>query len=51
MLFALVLVHSGDFSSLSEHGGWMVELQIFYLLSSLAIVFLGSGRLLAIKAD
>jgi putative oxidoreductase len=51
MLFALVLVHSGDLFSLSEHGGWMVELQIFYLLSSLAIVFLGSGRLLAIKAD
>jgi putative oxidoreductase len=44
MLFAIVLAHTGDFFSLSEHGGWMVELQIFYLLSAVAVVFLGSGR-------
>jgi len=50
MLFALLLAHSGDFFSLSEHGGWMVELQMFYLLSALAVVFLGSGRQ-AIKPD
>jgi putative oxidoreductase len=50
MLFALVLAHSGDFFSLSEHGGWMVELQMFYLLSAIAVVFLGSGRH-AIRAD
>lgn len=50
MLFALVLAHTGDFFSLSEHGGWMVELQMFYLLSSLSIVFLGSGSL-AVKPD
>jgi len=50
MLFALVLAHTGDFFSLSEHGGWMVELQIFYLLSSLSIVFLGSGSM-AVRPD
>jgi len=50
MLFALVLAHTGDFFSLSEHGGWMIELQMFYLLSSVAVVFLGSGRM-AIKPD
>jgi len=50
MLFALVLAHTGDFFSLSEHGGWMVELQIFYLLSSLSIVFLGSGSV-AVRPD
>ena len=50
MLFALVLAHTGDFFSLSEHGGWIVELQMFYLLSALAVVFLGSGRH-AIKPD
>jgi putative oxidoreductase len=50
MLFALALAHSGDFFSLSEHGGRMVELQMFYLLSAIAVVFLGSGRH-AIKAD
>ncbi len=50
MLFAMVLAHTGDFFSLSEHGGWMIELQMFYLLSALAVMFLGSGRL-AIKPD
>lgn len=50
MLFAIVLAHTGDFFSLSEHGGWMVELQMFYLLSAVAVVFLGSGRQ-AIKPD
>jgi putative oxidoreductase len=50
MLFALYLAHSGDIFSLSEHGGWAIELQMFYLLSSVAVVFLGSGRL-AFKPD
>ncbi|NOQ89078.1 MAG: DoxX family membrane protein [Gammaproteobacteria bacterium] len=50
MLFALVLAHTGDFFSLSEHGGWMVELQMFYLLSAVAVVFLGSGNH-AVKPD
>lgn len=50
MLFALLLAHTGDFFSLSEHGGWMVELQMFYLLSALAVVFLGSGSR-ALKPD
>lgn len=50
MAVAILLAHSGDFFSLTEHGGWAVELQIFYLLSALAVVFLGSGKL-AFKQD
>ena len=50
MTLALFLAHTGDFFSLSEHGGWAVELQMFYLLSALAVVFLGSGKL-AFKQD
>lgn len=50
MAVAILLAHSGDFFSLTEHGGWAVELQMFYLLSALAVVFLGSGRL-AFKQD
>jgi len=50
MVVALLLAHSGDFFSLTEHGGLAVELQMFYLLSALAVVFLGSGRL-AFKQD
>ena len=50
MLFAIVLAHTGDLLSLSEHGGWSVELQMFYLLTAVAVLFLGSGRH-AVKAD
>jgi len=50
MLFAIYLAHSGDMFSISQHGGWAIELQMFYLLSSIAVVFLGSGRL-AFKPD
>ena len=44
MLFAIFLVHAGDIFALTEHGGWRLELQGFYLLGSLAICFLGSGK-------
>ena len=50
MVFAIVLAHSADFFSLTEHGGLAIELQLFYLLSAVAVVFLGSGRL-AFKQD
>ena len=50
MLFAILLVHTGDFFSLSEHGGWAIELQVFYLLSAAAVMFIGSGRM-AVKPD
>ena len=44
MIFAIVLFHTNDLFSLTKHGGWMLELQAFYLLGGLAILFLGSGR-------
>lgn len=50
MIFAILLAHSGDFFSLTEHGGWAIELQMFYLLSAVAVVFIGSGSL-AYKQD
>lgn len=50
MLFALLMAHTGDFFSLTQHGGSAVELQLFYLLTAVAVVFLGSGRL-AFKQD
>jgi putative oxidoreductase len=50
MLFAVFLMHSGDLFSLTEHGGWRLELQGFYLFGALAIMFLGSGRQ-AVKPD
>ena len=50
MIFAILLVHAGDLFSLTEHGGWRLELQAFYLLCGLAVMFLGSGKL-AVKPD
>lgn len=50
MLFAIGLAHLGDLTTLTQHGGWSLELQAFYLFGGLAIALLGSGRL-AIKPD
>lgn len=50
MVFAIMLMHSGDIFALTEHGGWRLELQGLYLFGALAIMFLGSGRQ-AIKPD
>ena len=50
MLFAIFLAHTGDMFSLTQHGGWAIELQVFYLLGGLAIMLLGSGKF-AFKPD
>jgi putative oxidoreductase len=50
MVFAVFLMHTGDVFMLTEHGGWRLELQAFYLLGALAIALVGSGRF-AIKPD
>jgi putative oxidoreductase len=50
MLFAIWLAHSAEIFTLSDHGGWALELQGFYLFTALALIFLGSGRY-AVKPD
>ncbi len=50
MILAILLMHSGDLFSLTEHGGWRLELQGFYLFCGVAVMLLGSGRL-AVKPD
>jgi putative oxidoreductase len=50
MVFALVLAHRSQLFTLTDNGGWALELQGFYLFSGLAILFLGSGRM-AIRPD
>jgi putative oxidoreductase len=50
MLFAVWLAHADEIFTLSDHGGWALELQGFYFFTALALVFLGSGRF-AIKPD
>ena len=50
MIFAVLLAHSTQLLSLTKNGGWALELQGFYLLTGLALFFLGSGRF-AVKPD
>ena len=44
MIVAILLVHAGDLLSLSEHGGWRLELQGMYLFVALALILMGPGR-------
>lgn len=37
MLFALALVHTGQFFQLAESGGWRLELQAFFLLCAVVV--------------
>jgi len=50
MAFAIVLVHTGELFTLTQHGGWALELQGLFLFGALAILFLGSGSM-ALKRD
>ena len=45
MLFAFVLVHSGQLASLTQNGGWELELQGMYLFSAVALLLMGPGRI------
>lgn len=50
MVVAFLLVHTGELFMLTKNGGWQLELQGMFLFASLAVMFLGSGRL-ALKPD
>jgi len=44
MAVAIYLTKMDAILSLGEHGGWAIELPMFYLLGAVSIVLLGSGR-------
>jgi putative oxidoreductase len=44
MIVALLLVHTSQFFTLSETGGWALELQGLYLASAVVVALLGAGR-------
>lgn len=44
MIFAIFLAHSEDIFTLSKTGAPAIELALFYLLSSISIMFLGAGK-------
>jgi putative oxidoreductase len=45
MLFAFGLMHMGELFSLTKSGGWALELQGFFLFTSLALLLMGAGRM------
>lgn len=44
MITAILLVHVPQIFTLSNTGGWALELQGMYLATALAIIMLGAGR-------
>lgn len=44
MLVALLLVHTKQFFTLADTGGWALELQALYAMVPLSLAFLGAGR-------
>ena len=44
MLFAIGLAHMGELATLTEQGGWALDLQGMFLFTAIALVFLGPGR-------
>lgn len=44
MIVALLLVHTSQFFSLSDTGGWALELQGMYLGGAVTVALLGAGR-------
>jgi uncharacterized membrane protein YphA (DoxX/SURF4 family) len=50
MLFAVGLMHMDGLFAISEHGGYQLELQAFFLFGGLAVLLLGSGKF-ALRPD
>ncbi|MBX9704269.1 MAG: DoxX family protein, partial [Silvanigrellaceae bacterium] len=44
MIFTIVLGYKGMIFTLNAYGGWIVELNMLYLLSALAVMFFGAGK-------
>lgn len=50
MAVAIYLVYGKSLFTLGDYGAWAIELPLLFMVSALAIAFLGSGKY-AIKAD
>ena len=50
-LVAMLLAHSNEIFSMSEHGGWALELLGLYMFGALALVFTGGGTYAVSKTN
>ncbi len=44
MIIAIVLAHTHELLALSRNGGLALELQLFFLITAAAVIFLGPGK-------
>ena len=44
MIVAVLLAHTGQFFTLSNTGGWAIELQALYFVAAVVVALLGAGR-------
>ena len=44
MIVAILLVHTAEFFTLNQTGGWTLELQAMFFFTALAVALLGAGR-------
>ena len=44
MIVAVLLAHRGDLLSMSDSGGYAVELQALFLVAALVVAMIGAGR-------
>jgi len=44
MIVAVLLAHTGDLLSMSDSGGYALELQALYLVAALVVAMIGAGR-------
>ena len=44
MIVAVLLVHTGEFFTLSKTGGWTMELQAMFFVAAIVIALQGAGR-------
>lgn len=44
MIVALLLVHTSQFFTLNQTGGWALELQAMYFAAGLVLALIGAGR-------
>lgn len=44
MLFAIALAHTSELTSLTQTGGWALELQGMFLFTAIALMLMGPGR-------
>jgi len=51
MVFATLLVHAEDIFKLGSHGEWAIELQAFYILTAIVLIFTGGGKFAVSKSS